>query len=101
MKLYDTKLLTIICEALAQKNITDILEKNNASGYTFYEVGGNGSKGIRGQGLQNEKNIKLEVILQEEKLYRILEEIARTLFSDYSIVTYVNDVGVIRIEKFS
>ncbi|CAD6515603.1 conserved hypothetical protein [metagenome] len=101
MRLYDTKLLTIICEAPAQKNITDILEKNNLSGYTFYEVGGNGSKGIRGQGLQNEKNIKLEVILQEEKLYRILEEIARTLFSDYAIVTYVNDVGVIRIEKFS
>lgn len=101
MKLYNTKLLTIICEAPAQKNITDIFEKNNLSGYTFYEVGGNGSKGIRGQGLQNEKNIKLEVILQEEKLYRILEEIARTLFSDYAIVTYVNDVGVIRIEKFS
>jgi len=101
VKLYNTKLLTIICEAPAQKNITDILEKNNISGYTFYEVGGNGSKGIRGQGLQNEKNIKLEVILQEEKLYRILEEIARTLFSDYAIVTYVNDVGVIRIEKFS
>lgn len=101
MRLYDTKLLTIICEAPAQKNITDILENNNLSGYTFYEVGGNGSKGIRGQGLQNEKNIKLEVILQEEKLYRILEEIARTLFSDYAIVTYVNDVGVIRIEKFS
>lgn len=101
MKLYDIKLLTIICEAPAQKNITDILEKNNISGYTFYEVGGNGSKGIRGQGLQNEKNIKLEVIMQEEKLYRILEEIARTLFSDYAIVTYVNDVGVIRIEKFS
>lgn len=101
MKLYDAKLLIIICEAPAQKNITDILEKNNISGYTFYEVGGNGSKGIRGQGLQNEKNIKLEVILQEEKLCRILEEIARTLFSDYAIVTYVNDVGVIRIEKFS
>lgn len=101
MKLYNIKLLTIICEAPTQKNIINILEKNNISGYTFYEVGGNGSKGIRGQGLQNEKNIKFEVILQEEKLYRILEEIARTLFSDYAIVTYVNDVGVIRIEKFS
>lgn len=101
MKLYAIKLLTIICEAPAQKNIIEILEKNNASGYTFYEVRGNGSKGIRGQGLQNEKNIKLEAILQEEKLYRILEEIARTIFSDYAIVTYVNDIGVIRMEKFS
>ncbi|MEX2192213.1 MAG: hypothetical protein WD717_02365 [Nitrosarchaeum sp.] len=101
MKLYNVKLLTITCEILAQQNVIDILHKHNVSGYTFYEVGGSGTKGIRGQGLQNEKNIKIEVILQEEKLYIILEEIARTLFSDYAIVTYVNDVGVIRMEKFS
>ena len=41
------------------------------------------------------------MILQEEKLSDILEEIARTLFSDYAIITYVSDIGVIRMEKFS
>jgi nitrogen regulatory protein PII len=101
MKLYSVKLLTITCEILAQTNIIDILQKHGVSGYTFYEVGGNGSKGIRGQGFQSEKNIKIEVILQEKKLSDVLEEIARTLFSDYTIITYVSDVGVVRIEKFS
>ena len=101
MKLYNVKLLTITCEILAQTNIIDILQKHGVSGYTFYEVGGNGSKGIRGQGFQSEKNIKIEVILQEKKLSDVLEEIARTLFSDYTIITYVSDVGVVRIEKFS
>jgi len=100
MKLHNAKLLTITCEILAQKNIIDILHKHNISGYTFYEVGGSGAKGIRGQGFQNEKNIKIEVISQEEKLSGVLEEIARTLFSDYAIITYVSDVGVVRIEKF-
>lgn len=101
MKLYNMKLLTITCEILAQTNVIDILHKHHISGYTFYEVSGNGSKGIRGQGFQSEKNIKIEVILQEEKLSDVLEEIARTLFSDYTIITYVSDVGVVRIEKFS
>jgi nitrogen regulatory protein PII len=101
VKLYHVKLLTITCEILAQKNVIDILHKHHISGYTFYEVGGSGTKGIRGQGFQSEKNIKIEVILQEEKLSDILEEIARTLFSDYAIITYVSDVGVIRMEKFS
>jgi nitrogen regulatory protein PII len=101
MKLYNVKLLTITCEILAQTNVIDILHKHHISGYTFYEVSGNGSKGIRGQGFQSEKNIKIEVILQEEKLSDVLEEIARTLFSDYTIITYVSDVGVVRIEKFS
>jgi len=95
------KLLTITCEILAQTNVIDILHKHHVSGYTFYEVSGNGSKGIRGQGFQNEKNVKIEVILQDKKLFDVLEEIARTMFSDYTIITYVSDIGVVRIEKFS
>jgi len=101
MKLYNVKLLTVTCEILAQTNVIDILNKHQISGYTFYEVSGKGSKGIRGQGFQSEKNIKIEVILQEEKISDVLEEIARTLFSDYAIITYVSDVSVVRIEKFS
>jgi len=101
MKLYNIKLLTITCEILAQTNVIDILHKHHVSGYTFYEVSGNGSKGIRGQGFQNEKNVKIEVILQDKKLSDVLEEIARTMFSDYTIITYVSDIGVVRIEKFS
>ena len=94
------KLLTITCEILAQKNVIDILHKHGISGYTLYEVSGSGAKGIRGQGFESEKNIKIEVVLQEEKLSDVLEAIARTLFSDYAIITYVSDVGVIRMEKF-
>ena len=101
MKLYNMKLLTITCEILAQKNVIDILHKHGISGYTLYEVSGSGAKGIRGQGFESEKNIKIEVVLQEEKLSDVLEAIARTLFSDYAIITYVSDVGVIRMEKFS
>lgn len=100
MKLYNVKLLTITCEILAQTNVMDVFHKHGVFGYTFYEVGGNGSKGIRGQGFQSEKNIKIEVILREEKLSYVLEEIARLLFSDYVIITYVSDVDVVRIEKF-
>ena len=56
MKLYNAKLLTITCEILAQKNVIDILNKHKVSGYTTYEVEGSGSRGIRGQGLKDEKN---------------------------------------------
>ena len=68
MKLYPVKLLTVTCEILAQKNIIDILKKHQITGYTTYEVDGNGARGLRGQGFKNEKNVKVEVVLQEEKL---------------------------------
>lgn len=100
MKLYNVKLLTITCEILAQKNILDLLSKHDISGYTTWEVEGKGSRGIRGQGLKNEKNVKIEVIMREDKLQDIVEEISRTLFADFAIVLYASDVGVVRTEKF-
>jgi nitrogen regulatory protein PII len=100
MKLYQVKLLTVTCEILAQKNIIEILNKHEITGYTIYEVDGNGARGIRGQGLKNEKNIKVEIIMREEKLQTVVEEISRTLFANFAIVLYVSDVGVVRTEKF-
>ena len=100
MKLYNVKLLTITCEILAQKNIIEILKNHTITGYTTYEVDGNGSRGLRGQGFKNEKNVKVEVIMREEKLSDVVEEISRTLFANFAIVLYVSDVGVLRTEKF-
>ena len=100
MKLYNVKLLTITCEILAQKNIIEILKKHNITGYTTYEVEGNGARGLRGQGLETEKNVKVEVIMREEKLSDVIEEISRTMFADFALVLYVSDVGVVRTEKF-
>jgi nitrogen regulatory protein PII len=100
MKLFETKLLTIICEILAQENILDILKKHQISGYTKYEVDGDGDRGLRGQGLKTEKNIKFEIIMNENKLQDVIEEISRTLFANYAIVLHVTDIGVLRPEKF-
>ena len=100
MKLYPVKLLTITCEILAQKNIIEILKKNEITGYTTYEVDGNGARGLRGQGLKNEKNVKVEIIMREEKLSDVIEEISRTMFANFALVLYVSDVNVLRIEKF-
>ncbi len=100
MKLYNIKLLTVTCEILAQKNIIEILKKHDITGYTTYEVEGNGARGLRGQGLKNEKNVKVEVIMREDKLSDIVEEISRTMFANFALVLYVSDVSVVRTEKF-
>ena len=76
------------------------MNKHNITGYTLYEVEGNGARGLRGQGLKNEKNVKVEVIMQKETLQDVVEEIARTLFTNFAIVLYVSDVDVLRTEKF-
>ena len=100
MKLYPVKLLTVTCEILAQKNVLDILKRHAITGYTIYEVNGDGDRGLRGQGFKNEKNVKIEVILREERLSGIVEEISRTLFANYAIMLYVSDASIVRTEKF-
>ena len=100
MKLYPVKLLTVTCELLAKKEIIEILKKHKITGYTTYEVAGNGAKGLRAQRLTHEKNVKVEVVLREETLQDIVEEISRTLFSNFAIILYVSDVSVVRTEKF-
>jgi nitrogen regulatory protein PII len=100
MKLYNIKLLTVTCEILAQKNVLEILKNHEITGYTSYEVDGNGTRGLRGQGFKNEKNVKVEVIMREEKLSGVIEEISRTLFANFAVVLYVSDIGVVRTEKF-
>jgi len=99
MKLYELKLLVITCETLAQKNVIDILGKHQVSGYTIYEVDGSGSKNLHGKGI-TDKNVKIEIILSNDKLESIVEEITRTMFSDFAIILYVDNVKVVRSEKF-
>ena len=85
---------------LNNKKIIEILKKHEITGYTTYEVEGNGARGLRGQGFKNEKNVKVEIIMREDKLSDIVEEISRTMFANFAIVLYVSDVGVVRTEKF-
>ncbi len=100
MKLYNIKLLTVTCEILAQKNVIEILKRHKITGYTTYEVEGNGARGMRGRGFKNEKNAKIEVMMRENILSDVIEEISRTLFADFALVLYVSDIGIVRTEKF-
>ncbi len=100
MKLYGAKLLAVTCEILARESVIDILKKHGITGYTTYEVDGRGARGLRGQGLKNERNVKVEAIMREESLSGVVEEISRTLFANFAVVLYVSDVGVLRPEKF-
>ena len=85
---------------LHKKILLIFLKKHEITGYTTYEVEGNGARGLRGHGLQTEKNVKVEVIMREDKLSDVIEVISRTLFADFALVLYVSDISVVRTEKF-
>jgi nitrogen regulatory protein PII len=101
MKLYEMKLLTAICEIYATKKVIDIFERHKVRGYTITEVSGNGEAGLRGVGLPEEKNMKIETIVRNETAEKIIEEITLTLLQDHIIIIYLTDTKIIRTEKFT
>ena len=98
MRLYGAKLLTVVCEELAEGRVVEILERHGATGHTVTEVRGRGSRGIRGGG--RGRNSRVEAVMGAGPAQDAVEEISRTMFADYALVLYVSDVGVVRGDRF-
>jgi nitrogen regulatory protein P-II 2 len=93
------KLVTIIAEAVLEERLIREMKQLGAKGYTIGEVIGQGSRGIRASDWEG-KNIKLEVLVSHEVADAILQHIADTYFAHYAVIIYVQDVQVIRSEKY-
>jgi nitrogen regulatory protein P-II 2 len=93
------KRVTIISEDTVEYRILEELHALGATGYTSYSVHGGGAKGVRPR-QSVPGNRKIEVIATAEVAQQILEHMAKHYFKDYAIIAYIDDVGVIRGEKF-
>ena len=86
-------------------SVTKIIEDAGASGYTVVAAGGKGSRGVRSSDrpavVDAFSNIKLEVITASREMAdRIAEEVAARYFENYSGITYLEEVEILRPKKF-
>ena len=83
--------IVIITEKLIFDGVTRIIEDAGASGYTAVAAGA----------LDAFANIKIEVITANRDMaVRIADEVAARYFEDYSGITYLEEVEVLRPHKF-
>lgn len=94
------KLLTVVTEEALERPLVKIIREAGARGYTIVEARGEGRRGKRGPGVEKGGNIRLEVICEEAVADQIAETLHRKYFSDFAMVLYLQDVEVIRGEKF-
>lgn len=97
--------VVIITEKLITKKMTKTIEECGASGYTITPVGGKGSRGIRAQEqsslLDHYTNVKIEVITRDETIAEtIAARVADEYFDNYAGITYLEDVQILRPQKF-
>jgi nitrogen regulatory protein PII len=97
--------LVIITEKVLLNKITKIIQAAGATGFTVMAAGGVGSRNTRSSGQpavsDTFSNVKIEVITgSKEAANRIADEVAETFFDNYSGITYLEDVEILRPHKF-
>jgi nitrogen regulatory protein PII len=103
---HKAKKVVIIAEKLILERILKIVEAAGATGYTVTAAGGKGSRNVRSEDrprvVDAFSNVKIEVILGDAPAAeRIAEEVANTYFGNYSGITYLQDVEILRPHKFT
>ncbi|MCR9220114.1 MAG: hypothetical protein NXI21_07795 [Alphaproteobacteria bacterium] len=102
---YKATKIVIITEKVIFDGVVKIIEELGASGYTAVSAGGKGSRGVRSSdrpGMMDVfGNVKIEVITATREMAEaIADAVAARYFEDYSGITYLEEVQILRPHKF-
>lgn len=99
MKLSTFKLVTIVTEPILANQIKSEIQEIGSSGVTTTEVSGEGNRHLNAGEVPGNK-IKLECVVDPSLARKIMEHIAQKYFGNFSVITFSQDVEVLRPEKF-
>ena len=97
---YGRKLLTVITEAALEGTLIQTIEHLGAHGYTIVDARGKGARGVRDAGWEASGNIRIEIVCKSETAADIAAHLQEHYYNDYAMILFVNDVDVLRPEKF-
>jgi nitrogen regulatory protein P-II 2 len=93
------KRVTIIGDDTVRYRIVQEIRELGGTGYIDCLVHGKGARGIRPRHAEPANN-KIEVVATEKVAHRILQHIAENYFENYAMIAFLDDVEVLRGEKF-
>ncbi len=100
MALVSLKLVTIIAEAYLEERLIREIKQLGAKGYTITSARGEGSRGVRASEWEG-NNIRLETIVSPAVAEKILQRLAEAYFANYAVIAYVENVEVMRGDKYT
>ena len=105
MKKHTAKKIVVVTEKIISDDVTQFMEECGVSGYTLKSAGGKGSRGARSNERHSlndaNSNIQIEsIIIDADLAQNIAEKVADEFFTNYSGIVYLEDVTIIRPEKF-
>lgn len=106
MTLYTAEKVVIITEKIISEGVCEIIDACGATGYTIVAAGGKGSRNMRSMAerasvVDGFANIKIEIIVNNYEMAEcIMDGVKEKYFQNYSGITYLEDIKVLRPEKF-
>jgi nitrogen regulatory protein PII len=92
--------LTVITESAIEKNLLRDLRQMGVRGYTIVDARGQGSRGVRTAAMDESANIRIEVICTRAMAEKVLEDFLARYYDNFAMVAYLQDVEIIRPQKF-
>ncbi|MEM9761395.1 MAG: P-II family nitrogen regulator [Pseudomonadota bacterium] len=98
--------VVIITERSILDGVAELLETHGATGYTYMSVGGKGSRGKRRMHRSPQvagilENVQIEAIVSDhDTAESITAAVVETYFENYSGITYVETIEILRPGKF-
>ncbi len=99
MKLTPLKLVTIVADRLWADELTKKILALGATGYTLTDAHGQGTRGHRPLDWEG-SNVRIEVIASPATADAILTAIADLYFDRPGFITFLQDIEVVRGEKY-
>ncbi len=100
MQTHSRKLLVVICEAALERALVDDARLLGAAGYTISDVRGSGRGGPREGMWEADRSIEVKVICEADVAERLAAHVLATYGTHYAVTLYLDDVSVLRPEKF-
>jgi nitrogen regulatory protein PII len=94
------KLLTIVTEAVIERQIVEDLKRLGIHGYTLVEARGWGTHGSRSAQGEQDRNVRIEAICELDMADSIVEYLKDHYYRHFAMITFLQDVEVLRPEKF-
>lgn len=93
-------LITIITEATIEQALLRDLDRMGVRGYTVSDARGKGSRGVRDAAWDEAANIRIEVICAREQAETVMRHLQIRYYANYAMVAFLQDIEVVRPEKF-
>jgi nitrogen regulatory protein PII len=100
MEQFPRRLLTIVTEAVLERELVAELEALGVRGYTITDARGRGSRGRRSSDWAQEGNMRIEIVCEPSLAERVAARLRERYYDHYAMILFLQDVSVLRPEKF-